>query len=839
MGRRAGLPCRVYDIIKGMKDKKKGNRYAVVDLEATGTGLNAKIIQIGIVLVEEGEIVGQYETDVNPYEPLDEHINQLTGITDEQLALAPDFGQVAGEVAALLEGRIFVAHNVKFDANLLIEALFLEGYDLHLPWVDTVELAQLCFPTLDKYGLPHLAQQLGLDLGQAHTAIADAHASAQLLLLIQEKLRQLPRQVVVQLLALAGNLLFESYMVLEEVYPQTVELLPSSLESVHGLVLRRPLSLGSPGRFAQAFAHNLALLGLEERAEQAQFASVVEKRLLDDKRVHFIQAGAGIGKTYGYLLPLLAKTREKMLVVVPTNILQAQLMEAEGAQLEAVFRESFCSLKSPKHYIKLDAFWKTLQEEGENRLVNQFKMHMLVWLCETETGDLAELKQRYRYPAYFDRIRHDGRVAEDSLFAGWDFWERLQRKAQHSRVLVTNHAYFLSHIQRQGDLLGNRIFVLDEAQKLLLTAEDYANQSLDLTRCLQLLQSKRDRARTLLERRLLEGALFEVTHLVNQFRETGKRELKQADLLALRQHVSELADSELQDLERLLSDYRQFWLEERWLDGKCICYLRASQTELLSLAGLLPPVKTFCISATLEISPQVSLANLLGFPDVTFDRISPPFSDNQLVVYPTDLPPLTDWSMEEHARFIAHELGELVPSGQAILVLFTSQALLLAVSDLLDEWEWPHLAQYKHGQEQLLKKRFEAGEVQLLLGSGLFWEGVDFSQKEEMLTLLTRLPFENPKDNFVKKMNSHLRQEGKNPFYDYHLPMMLLKLKQAIGRTNRREEQRSAVILLDHRIVKKDYGKQVLAFLDEGYSCQASQLTVLPQAVSSWFSEEQ
>ena len=127
--------------------KRKNVKYAVVDLEATGTGSSAKIIQVGIVILENGQISQTYQTDVNPHEVLDEHIKQLTGLSDQRLSQAPDFSQVAREIYELIEDAVFVAHNVKFDANLIAESLFWEGYDLLSPRVDTVELAQVFFPT--------------------------------------------------------------------------------------------------------------------------------------------------------------------------------------------------------------------------------------------------------------------------------------------------------------------------------------------------------------------------------------------------------------------------------------------------------------------------------------------------------------------------------------------------------------------------------------------------------------------------------------------------------------------------------------------------------------------
>ena len=70
---------------------RQKRKYAIVDLEATNAGSNAKIIQVGIVIIEDGRIRQSYETDVNPHERLDEHIKQLTGLTDARLKKAPEF----------------------------------------------------------------------------------------------------------------------------------------------------------------------------------------------------------------------------------------------------------------------------------------------------------------------------------------------------------------------------------------------------------------------------------------------------------------------------------------------------------------------------------------------------------------------------------------------------------------------------------------------------------------------------------------------------------------------------------------------------------------------------
>lgn len=803
--------------MNSMKDTKTSNRYAVVDLEATGTGADAKIIQIGIVLVESGEIIDSYATDINPYELLDDHIKNLTGITDKQLEQAPDLGQVASTIYDMIGDAIFVAHNVKFDANLLAEALFFEGYELLTPRVDTVELSQLFFPTFEKYSLGNLAEHLELGLDQAHTAISDAMATARLFIKIQEKIKSLPRSIVEKILDLADNLLFESRLVIDEMVPVLSENLSYDLESIHGLVLKKPEEIKSAYRLSEDFSTNIALLGLHERKKQTAFAQVVEKRLADAEKVHFIQAQAGLGKTYGYLLPLLAKSDQPLLVTVPTKLLQEQIMEKEGSKLREIFHISMASLKSPKHFIKLDKYWKTLQRQDDNRLVNQFKMQILVWLMETQTGDLDELKQKQRYQAYFDEIAHDGNLEPESLFWGWDFWQRLNQQALTSKFLITNHAYFLSHLKDQDPLMNNRLVVIDEAQKFLLAAENLATDSQDLTALLQVLQIKKDRADKLLDQRLYESCQFELNHLLSRFRQHGQREVQKVELHQLAQNLVELGDVDLNDLHELIDYYDTFWLEEKNLEDKRIAYLRGAKDILMNVTNYLPDTKIFCISATLTISKKVSLADLLGFERFTMDLLPTQAVTNQQLLFPTHLPDILSYSKEEHAAYLATTLGEIAELGRPMLVLFTSISLLLQVSDFLEDNNIPHLAQHKHGQEMTLKRKFERGECQILLGTGVFWEGVDFASQDQLIQVITRLPFDNPKDRFVQKINHHLRMEGKNPFYDYSLPMMMIKLKQAIGRTNRHDNQDSLVLVLDPRIHTKRYGQQILSFFEKDY----------------------
>ena len=156
---------------------------------------------------------------------------------------------------------------------------------------------------------------------------------------------------------------------------------------------------------------------------------------------------------------------------------------------------------------------------------------------------------------------------------------------------------------------------------------------------------------------------------------------------------------------------------------------------------------------------------------------------------------------------------------------------MLAVSERLC---LPHLAQYKNGEAANIKRRFDRGETSILLGSGSFWEGTDFSSQEQMIEVITRIPFDNPSDFFTQKLNRKLRQEGKNPFYDYSLPVAILRLKQALGRTIRHQEQQSAVVILDNRILTKRYGRQIQTALEKIAPISVTSMKKIPKEIEQF-----
>src|SRR5215470_13108747 len=104
--------------------------YAIVDIETTGSHPNDNgITEIAILLHDGEKIEGRFETLINPGRRIPPYVVQLTGITNDMIATAPAFDQVADQIYNLLQNRIFIAHNVNFDYTFVKHHLRCSGYE--------------------------------------------------------------------------------------------------------------------------------------------------------------------------------------------------------------------------------------------------------------------------------------------------------------------------------------------------------------------------------------------------------------------------------------------------------------------------------------------------------------------------------------------------------------------------------------------------------------------------------------------------------------------------------------------------------------------------------------
>ena len=159
-------------------------KFAVVDTETTGGGVfrGDRVMEVAVIHVDGGEIRTAVDLLIDPQRPIGRYVSRLTGITWDMVREAPTFGDVAPLVQDALEGRIFVAQNVRFDWRFLsMELRRATGRPLHGERLCTVKLARKLLTHLPRRSLDALAWHYDVPIIGRHRAGGDARATAQVL----------------------------------------------------------------------------------------------------------------------------------------------------------------------------------------------------------------------------------------------------------------------------------------------------------------------------------------------------------------------------------------------------------------------------------------------------------------------------------------------------------------------------------------------------------------------------------------------------------------------------------------------------------------------------------
>ena len=162
--------------------------YVVIDVETTGgKPPNDRVTEVGAVKIRGGEIVGEWQSLINPGRHIPAFITQLTGIDDAMVRDAPAFADIAEDLAEFLKGAVFVAHNVNFDYGFIASEFRRAGLPFRFPKLCTCASMRKYYPGHGSYGLKPLSREYGIRLDNHHRAMADARAAAELLLLVNER----------------------------------------------------------------------------------------------------------------------------------------------------------------------------------------------------------------------------------------------------------------------------------------------------------------------------------------------------------------------------------------------------------------------------------------------------------------------------------------------------------------------------------------------------------------------------------------------------------------------------------------------------------------------------
>ncbi len=190
-----GVEGYLVDDMKQLAENPAGQSFddpfVVFDIETTGfSPINDRIIEIGAVKVEHGKITDRFSTFVNPDMPIPFRIEQLTGISDSMVLPAPKIDVVLPDFLKFCQGAALVAHNASFDVSFISRNARLLGMPFAPTVLDTVSLARMLLPQLNRFKLDTVAKALNISLENHHRAVDDAGCTAEIFVAFLDMLKQ-------------------------------------------------------------------------------------------------------------------------------------------------------------------------------------------------------------------------------------------------------------------------------------------------------------------------------------------------------------------------------------------------------------------------------------------------------------------------------------------------------------------------------------------------------------------------------------------------------------------------------------------------------------------------
>ncbi|RBW69422.1 ATP-dependent helicase DinG [Bacillus taeanensis] len=493
-----------------------GNRYVVIDFETTGNSpMKDRVIQVGAVLIEDDKIVERFSSYVNPQLPIPPFVQQLTGISDEDVQKAPIFDDIAPDLWKLLDGSYFVAHNVPFDLAFLQEELANSGYlEFKGPSIDTVELSRMLLPHIESYKLNQLAEYLDIEHENPHRADSDAEVTARLLLFLLNKINTLPLLTLQNLEPLVRQLKSD----VEGIFRAEIQAkLKSLLKEEDNVDLFRQFAFKKQIELKEDYSSVPSFQDLKEsilqtlsssmkyyeaRKGQVEMMDAVDEAL--DAHQHLlVEAGTGTGKSLAYLLPSIVygkKEGRPMVISTHTVQLQEQLLDRDIPLLNELlpFELNAAVLKGRNHYLCMRKFEQHLSQTVEQNYDTILtKAQLLVWLVETDFGDVEELNLPSGGKLLWEDVKSDVRscLNHKCPFFSRCFYHRAKRKAQQADVVITNHSLLFTDLVNRNQLLpAYKEVVIDEAHHLEEVGGNYFGVQTDYFSFHQLLDRIGDSA---------------------------------------------------------------------------------------------------------------------------------------------------------------------------------------------------------------------------------------------------------------------------------------------------------------------------------------------------------
>ncbi len=599
--------------------------------------------------------------------------------------------------------------------------------------------------------------------------------------------------------------------------------------------------------------------GFTFRGPQQKMAETIEQALALESSL-IIEAGTGIGKTFGYLVPVFL-AQKKTIISTGTKNLQDQLFFKDIPIIKKLFPLSgkVVLLKGRANYLCKYRLERSLQEGQFISRQQVTELHRIdEWAHITDVGDIAEITTVPEDSSIWPQVTStvDNCLNQECAFYKECFVVKARQQAIEADILVVNHHLFFADMALQdsgfGELLpGASVVIFDEAHHIPDIASQFFSTSLSGRQLLELARDTDAEAQH--DAKDMKQLNEQTTHLqraVQDMRQAFGVEQRRAPWpVVLEPGLDKAIQNIKLSLQSLESTLKDMAMRSKGLEN---CWRRSVQIlEHFNLLTGQPAentvhwFETYTQSFSLQMTPIVVAApfqnyiknlkrtwiytsatltvknsfrlfvDALGLDNVMQLQLKSPFDyPRQALLYvPRHLP---DPRASEYTDALIEAIIPVLDAtkGKAFILFTSHKALEYAAEQLKDRIPYPLLLQGTMPKRQLIDDFKRIGNA-VLLGTNSFWYGVDVRGDALSCVIIDKLPFASPSDPILKAKMDLLRKKGIDPFHAYQLPNAVLMLKQGAGRLIRDSQDRGVLMIGDPRLVGSHYGEAFLQSLPD------------------------
>ena len=577
--------------------------------------------------------------------------------------------------------------------------------------------------------------------------------------------------------------------------------------------------------------------GFEARPAQRELALAVA-RTLDSCGRLCAEAPTGVGKTMAYLLPaawLAGRTRMPAVVSTHSIGLQDQIVSKDAPALSKALgrKVAVASAKGKGNYLCLLRL-KYMAEGGSflkrGGCGPSWFASLAAWADGSPDGDRSSFRGD---PAFWHLVscEFDGCEGRSCEFYRECFLTRARQSLADADVIVANHAVVFAAMAQGWDsiLPQPSSIVMDEAHAMEdAAAEKFGSDVMvrDVASCLKaagMAEAAKDaeehfrKSAEDMALRGLSGGPMRVRK-GDLFPEWIAWRMDEASRKAKDEAARLSAIAVCRSLRLAERGFRSGWAA--WLggdpDGKANIHARPVDASDMMRGGFPKGVPVIAVSATLAAGGSVEMFAKRNGMEGAEPLVLPATPPKGVKAYAArDIPPPTAHEAYLAASFEA--LAKFLPKSRGgAFVLFTSFGDISRCADAMGGFMKRNgmdmVVQRKGDQPHALLKRYLSAKRPVLLGNASFWTGVDIPGDRLSMVVVMKLPFPSPSEPLEEARAEHAGG-GKEGFMAYSAPKAALMLRQGLGRLIRRKGDRGVMVVMDSRMVRKQYGRMFLEAL--------------------------